>query len=361
MRPSSQSFRHQPLPVAHFLPFVNKQAIRQLPNNFQRGPSQYEQPGSSTGETGFDPLHGTTLPKTSLPFASHLTASYAAPGVQSAPPGSLGDRASAGTSSRQALASWISRAKSLTADQRRAFSEHGRPTFEQYVAEFTRIAQAKSKSSKARKAAEFAKPLFEIAQVLAPIAAYPWISSIDPTHSTLVLGGVAFVLSFGVKFVDSADKIVESLSTSFEKLLVVKEFVALYPTHAGVQDEAMLVCEDILDFCIEASKDFLDGRGRPRSSSRLFVASITTSFDSKFAPLQRKLDSHRQDFETCTSYALHQAMGIVLKTQDIARAKDHDRSLGEYAATRNMGTNSLTAVNRTTPSINNPTSTSGHL
>src|SRR5204862_6176802 len=129
-----------------------------------------------------------------------------------------------------------------------------------------------------------------------PITSDPFLSQLDPTHSSLVLGGVAFILSFSGKVPEYHEKVVECLSTMLEKLRIMERFETLYLTHESVQKAAVQVCEDLLEFCVEGSELFLDKKDHLRSSLKLFVPSIMSPFEERFGPLRMKFENHHADF-----------------------------------------------------------------
>jgi hypothetical protein len=231
--------------------------------------------------------------------------------------------------SADTFAAWIARVKALTPEQRRKFLAHSRADLGEYMEEFEEIAKKKAESSKAHKVAKFVKPLYELCRVLVPVASDNWLSQMDPTHSSLVLGGVASVLSFSGKFLDYYDKVIECLSIMLEKLQVVERFEILYSKHEGVRKAAVQVCEDILEFCVEASKLFLDEKGDLKSSSKLFKTSIVSSFDAKFGSLQKKFEHHHADFVWSINLALGELLGRVATDQELRTLKDEERYRGE--------------------------------
>jgi hypothetical protein len=150
-----------------------------------------------------------------------------------------------------------------------------------------------------------ALPLWELSKVLAPIASDPWLSQLDPSHSSLILGGLSYLLSFSGRLLDYYDRVLDCLVSMLERLQVVEKFEALYGKREGddLRSAAVSICADVLQFCVEASKLFVDDLGKARGSTRLLLASIWSSFEAKFGQLSKDFEKHVKFFETYAQLA----------------------------------------------------------
>ncbi len=120
----------------------------------------------------------------------------------------------------------------------------------------------------------------------------------DPSPSALVLGGITCIMSISSRFVDYQEKVAKTLSEMLEKLEILLQYGAsVYRNNAPVQTALVEVYGDILQFCIEASRFFLDDKGNPRSSLRALVSSLWQPFESKFSDILYKFDRHLNAFE----------------------------------------------------------------
>jgi hypothetical protein len=231
--------------------------------------------------------------------------------------------------SSDVFTTWIARVKTLKPEQRREFLAHSRADLVGYIEKLEKIATTRAGRSKAYKAAKFIRPLYELCRVLTPNASDRGLPQLDPTHSALILGGVAFIISYSGKFLDYHDKVIECLSTMLERLQVVESFETLYQTRDAVRKAAVQVCEDILDFCIEASQLFFDEKGAPRSSFKMLTSSLVSSFDKKFGLLQKRFESHHADFAWSTNLALGELLGRVANMQEQIALKDEEKTRGK--------------------------------
>lgn len=199
---------------------------------------------------------------------------------------------------------WKAKVKSLTAEQRREFLSHKRDDLASYVSEFKKIA-TKHGQRRAHRIASLIKPLWDLSKVLSPIASDPWLSQLDPSHSSLVLGGVSYLFSFSGRFLDFYDRVLDCLTSMLEKLPVVEKFEALHANHPeeDLRNAAINICSDVLQFCIEASNLFIDEHGNTRGSARLLLTSMFSSFEDKFGKLSKDFERHVKLFETYAQIA----------------------------------------------------------
>jgi hypothetical protein len=226
--------------------------------------------------------------------------------------------------SRDTFAAWILRVRNLTPEQREEFMKHSHSQLEEYVREFEDIAKLQVETSKTRKIAQFAKPLYTLCTVLTPISSDP--SQLDPSHSSLVLGGVAYVLSLSQKFLGYGAKIRDQLSSMLEQLPVVEKFRNLYSTHELVQKIAVELCLDILQFCVEASKFFLDKKGQGKSSLKLLTTSAVSPFEDRFGEIVNRFDNHLASFESCTKFVNAESLQKLRQDHDKRDRKDEERN-----------------------------------
>jgi hypothetical protein len=219
----------------------------------------------------------STLISTSLPDQESSNAGL--PLVKDKEPNASEGIADIGATSNRsdgdAFIVWRAKVKGLTAEQRREFLAHKHDDLASYVSEFEDIARRQDRR-RAHRIATLIKPLWDLSKVLAPIASDPWLSQLDPSHSSLILGGVSYLLSFSGRFLDYYDRVLDCLASMLERLPVVEKFEAL---HANRQEDdlrnaAVNICADVLQFCIEASDLFVDERGKIRGSARLLLASM---------------------------------------------------------------------------------------
>ncbi len=125
----------------------------------------------------------------------------------------------------------------------------------------------------------------------------------DPTSSALILGGITCIMSISKRFEDYQEKMARMLSEMLGKLdILLKYGENIYKDNILGQKALMEVYGDILDFCVQASRLFLDDRGKERSSFKTFATSLGKSFESKFSDVRYKFDIHLKAFEDIAMY-----------------------------------------------------------
>ena len=125
----------------------------------------------------------------------------------------------------------------------------------------------------------------------------------DPTPSALILGGITCIMSISKRFQEYQERIAKMLSEMLEKLdILLKYGTNIYKNNSQVQSALIEVYGDVLDFCIQASKLFLDDKGKERSSLKTFLTSLGKSFESKFSDILYRFDRHIKAFESAATY-----------------------------------------------------------
>ncbi len=186
-------------------------------------------------------------------------------------------------STGEGFAAWREKVKSLTPQQRKEILAHKRDDLTAYLREFEGIAQSQEGRRTHRIAAKV-RPLWSFSKYLSSVASDQWLSQLDPSHSSLILGGVSYLLSFSGQFLTYYDDVLGCLGGMLERLPVVEKVELLHADHPDLDlcDAALNICVDVLQFCIQASDLFVKKNGRVRSSGRLFLASMGGPFTDKF-------------------------------------------------------------------------------
>ena len=199
------------------------------------------------------------------------------------------------------------------------FLQYKAADLKQYVTAIEKSVQDHGKNSRALKVAHLLKPLFETMNMYAPIA--QTMVQADPTSSALILGGITCIMSISRRFEDYQEKMARMLSEMLGKLdILLKYGENIYKNNTEVQKALMEVYGDVLDFCIQASRLFLDDKGKERSSFTTFVASLGKSFESKFSDVRYKFDIHLKAFEDITNYVDRERQEADRRRMDADRA-----------------------------------------
>jgi len=204
--------------------------------------------------------------------------------------------------------------------ERHRFLQYKALDLQQYVLAVERSVENHGKNSWALRVAHRLNPLFETMNRYAPIA--QTMIQADPTSSSLILGGITCIMSISKSFADYQEKMGKMLSEMLEKLDILTKYGEnIYKKNEQMQRALMNVYGDILDFCVQASRLFLDDKGKPRNSFRTFVTSLAKPFESKFSGVLSKFDKHIKDFE-------ENAMYVDRERQEVDRRRmDSDREV----------------------------------
>ncbi|MCJ1344657.1 hypothetical protein MMC31_002860 [Peltigera leucophlebia] len=151
----------------------------------------------------------------------------------------------------------------LRPDEKSAFrTSHQTLTAESILVKVRDYDRARNHDSNSRKCAEqVEKSLRILSQFLRSIAIA--IQS-NPEISSLIVGGVRFILDLGLNFVAFFRKLSDMIEELFDYIDPLQQF-------DYASDESDLVCKtlsdvygDLLDFCRQARRIFADNKGQPR-------------------------------------------------------------------------------------------------
>jgi hypothetical protein len=214
------------------------------------------------------------------------------------------------------VTAWRAEVQKLSQDELNAFLRTDKPgdlTLEHYAGAVGAVIDAKVKTSKSIRAAQWLRPLFEFMKLYAPIGTT--ISALGPSPCSLIFGGVTCLFSISIRFVEYQEKLVEMLSGMISNLAVVSQYKGLFLQNAELQKALVIVYADILRFCVEASKLFMDDKGKVRSGVPLFRTSVWRPFESKFGELSSGFKEHLATFERHVMLANSQRIADLHKMQ----------------------------------------------
>lgn len=167
--------------------------------------------------------------------------------------------------------------------------------FEGYLQALQKAVEKQQESSKAIKVAKWIKPLFQTMNIVAPIATN--LSPLDPRFSSLILGAITSILSLSSKFLDSQEKLAKMLADMVEKLNSLIDYESIHPGDSKVHKALIGVYGVVLQFCVEASRLFIDDKGRKRGGGKLFVENSWENFEKKFGELRNDFNSRLELFK----------------------------------------------------------------
>jgi hypothetical protein len=256
------------------------------------------------------------------------------PGASEQPPpsantaSSQSETTSSQAADRDGFNVWRGKVRSLTPQQRKQFLAHKHDDLASYLADLESIARNQG-ARRARRIATVMKPLWELSKVLAPVPSDPWISQVDLSHPSLVLGGITYLLSFSGRFLDYYDRVLDLLTDMLERLPVVEKIELLHATRPDpdLRDAAANICSDVLQFCIEASDMFVDQNGRERSSASLLLVSMRSSFKDRFGSLKSEFAKHVQMFDTYAQLAMARRQVEFMRERETRDMLEDERTL----------------------------------
>ncbi|TGZ77426.1 hypothetical protein EX30DRAFT_366680 [Ascodesmis nigricans] len=113
----------------------------------------------------------------------------------------------------------------------------------------------------------------------------------SPEISSLVVGGVMFILNLGIQFVAFFDKLTRMTETIEHHLSYLSVYAAqVFQKSEAVQEALARTYEDLLTFCRETRKVFLGKNGRMarQASFRIFLRNIWDPFEVTFSNIEKR-------------------------------------------------------------------------
>jgi hypothetical protein len=172
---------------------------------------------------------------------------------------------------------WRNRVQGLSSEELARFKASECADLDQYVGAIKKSATELNDKSKALAVARFIKPLFEVMNLCGPIVTE--LARIDPTFSSLVLGGITCILSLSSKFIEFYGNLVGTLHDMFQNLAILMDHRALYPDHPQVRVAVIDVLGCVLDFCVKASTFIMNNRAQLLTRFKPLLNSFQKEFD----------------------------------------------------------------------------------
>jgi hypothetical protein len=176
------------------------------------------------------------------------------------------------------------------------FLEHQKGDLNSYVQTIQAACIKQEKKSRSIKIAKLFEPLLRTMNVHLP--AVQTMIQADPTPSALILGGIVCIMQISSKFIEYQGKVAKFLSRLELKVHVLSEFSEyVYRTDSSVQTALTEVYGDILDFCREALKLFVDDKGKERGGLKTFSHSLWQGYQMKLEAIVEKFNEDLEHFE----------------------------------------------------------------
>ena len=201
----------------------------------------------------------------------------------------------------QGIAAWRAKLAKASQTERDMFLEYKAGDLQQYATAIESSVKDHGKNSRALRVAHLLNPLFETMNMYAPIA--QTMIQADPTSSSLILGAITCVMAISKRFEEYQEKIAKMLSEMLGKLEILTKYGEnIYKNNGQMQQAIIDVYGDVLDFCVQASRLFLDDKGNERNSLKTFLTSLGKSFEVKFSDVLYRFDRHLKAFEATAMY-----------------------------------------------------------
>ncbi|KAK7913798.1 hypothetical protein PG985_011501 [Apiospora marii] len=193
------------------------------------------------------------------------------------------------------IARWRNETESLSVEQRQRFLRELPETgFQSYVDTVGGFISDKLEDSHTLKVGQWIAPLVQLVDMIRPFADV--LNSIYPPAG-MILGGVTYVLSMSKRYVDYQEAVLAFLVRVCKHLSILDQFKKKFPETEEMQLALADVYGVILQFCVRASKPFVDSKGKPRMTGVSFFKSQFKSFEVEFGDLEKSLATHLKVFD----------------------------------------------------------------
>ncbi|KAK8064358.1 hypothetical protein PG994_006996 [Apiospora phragmitis] len=201
------------------------------------------------------------------------------------------------------IARWRNEIESLSSEQRDRFLRElpGAAGIQTYVDSVGGLISDKVKNSRSLRVGRWIAPLVELVNMSKPFA--DALNSVYPPAG-MVLGGVSCVLSMSKRYVDYQEAILAFLVKACKNLGIIDRYKAVFPETEEMQLALMDVYGDIIQFCSQASKLFLDDKGKNRMTAVPFFKSQLKTFEAGFGELGKDFETHLGVFDRAVMLGL---------------------------------------------------------
>ncbi|KAK7986896.1 hypothetical protein PG988_001884 [Apiospora saccharicola] len=222
------------------------------------------------------------------------------------------------------IARWRGEIESLSSEQRQVFLR-GLPEagLQQYADAVSDLINDKVQKSQSVRLGKWVAPLVQFVEMSRPFTEA--LNSIYPPAG-MILGGVSYVLSMSKRHVDYQEAVVSFLVKICKNLSILDRYKKKFPETEEMQLALIDVYGDILQFCVRASKPFLDGNGNSRATAVTFFRSQIKPFAAEFGDLENSLATHLEVFDRTAVLVLGQMSAHSQETQ-LLSLKMHARAL----------------------------------
>lgn len=200
----------------------------------------------------------------------------------------------------------------LSEEQRRMFLRGDpRDDVVRYTKAVESLIDDKLKTSKVVRGTKWIEPLVSFLDMCRPMA--DALSGLYPPAG-LILGGVIMALSATKRVVKYQEALVQFLTRATGILAQLNKFRTAFPGSTDIQMGLLDVFDIILQTCAQASSLFFDGKGKGKSTTRLFLR----SFETDFGEWKQSLDTSLENFDRTVQLVSGQRLGELHGGQMVA-------------------------------------------
>jgi hypothetical protein len=183
-----------------------------------------------------------------------------------------------------------------------------------YLEALEKTVESQQKSSKAIKVAKWMKPLLQTLNIAAPIATN--LTPLDPKFSSLIPGAISYILTLTSGFLTYQEKLAVMLSAMTEKLTIIIEYHQIHPKDPKVGSALVRLYAIVLQFCVEASRIFVNEKGKKRGGGIKFVKSAWDPFEGKFGQFKEDFDNKLDNFRMASAIRFESDQRAFIARQD---------------------------------------------
>ncbi|KXH68636.1 hypothetical protein CSAL01_11705 [Colletotrichum salicis] len=208
-------------------------------------------------------------------------------------PTSTGQRSSRDPSTDNAIRFGLSEAEKLQPEQRDMFLRSS-PTdnYDDYIVELSRAVANSVGSSKVSRLAKKMKPIHVLVKSIHPLMA--GVGQVNPMPSSLILGGITFIVSCGNRVEEYQNKLIEMLEWIGDEIDIINKYREedLTGDDADIKACEIDLATDILKTCIKVVKPFYDERGREKHGFIFAMKAQCQDFASRFGDISAQFKLH---------------------------------------------------------------------
>lgn len=165
-------------------------------------------------------------------------------------------------------------------------------SYDDYVVELSRAVGSSVDSSRVSRLAKKMRPIHVLVKSLHPLMA--GAGQVNPMPTSLILGGITFIVSFSNRVEEYQNKLVEMLEWMGDEIDIINKYREedLTGNDPDIKACEIILATDILKTCIKVVKTFYDERGREKNGFILAMKAQCQDFGSKFGDISAQFKLH---------------------------------------------------------------------